>query len=49
VKFKDVTHAVDAEIGVTSDKVTTESGAIAPSAEVPQSQGPVPECAPLVS
>jgi hypothetical protein len=49
VKFKDVTHAVDAEIGITSDKVTTESGAIAPSAEAPQSQGPVPECAPLVS
>ena len=47
VKF--VTHAVDAEIGVMSDKVTTESGAIAPLAEGPQSQGPVPECAPLVS
>jgi hypothetical protein len=49
VKFKDATHAVDAEIGVTSDKVTTEGGEIAPSAEVPQSQGPVPEFPPLVS
>ncbi len=43
------THTVDAEIAVNSDKVKTESGAIAPSAEGPQSQGLVPECASLVS
>jgi hypothetical protein len=49
VKFKDVTHTVDAKISVKSDKVTTENSVIAPSVEGAQSQGPVPECAPLVS
>jgi hypothetical protein len=49
VKFNAVRLTVDADISVKSDQVTTETGEVPPISEPPQTQGPIPVCAPLVS
>jgi hypothetical protein len=49
VKFKAVSLTVDADIQVQSDQVCTESGAAQPSSPAPQTEGPIPVCAALVS
>jgi hypothetical protein len=50
VKFAVISQTIDVDISVQSDQATTGIVRVPPSSEdVPQTQGPVPVCVPLVS